>query len=79
MLTFRSTRCRGRRIRGLGAVDAAGNYTWVTGLKPMVQGTYTVVLRVTDDGITQPVRHRVSFDITVPRIQPWIRFSDPDW
>ncbi|MDH3471228.1 MAG: Ig-like domain-containing protein, partial [Acidimicrobiia bacterium] len=51
---------------GPGAVDAAGNYSWVT-TEANGGATYTVVLRVTDDGI--PIRFdTVSFDVIVAEV-----------
>jgi hypothetical protein len=51
---------------GPGAVDAAGNYTWAT-TEADGPGTYTVVLRVTDDGVPN-LSDTVSFDITVAEV-----------
>ncbi|MBT8215353.1 MAG: tandem-95 repeat protein, partial [Acidimicrobiia bacterium] len=51
---------------GPGSVDAAGNYSWTTG-EADGPGTYTVVLRATDDG-APPLFDTVSFDITVAEV-----------
>ncbi|NNC75975.1 MAG: tandem-95 repeat protein, partial [Acidimicrobiia bacterium] len=51
---------------GPGSVDAAGNYSWITG-EADGPGTYTVVLRVTDDG-SPTLDDTVSFDVTVAEI-----------
>ncbi|MBT8193302.1 MAG: tandem-95 repeat protein [Acidimicrobiia bacterium] len=51
---------------GPGAVDAAGNYSWIT-TEADGPGTYTVLLRVTDDGVPN-TWDTVSFDITVAEV-----------
>ncbi len=51
---------------GPGSVDAGGNYSW-TPTEADGPGTYTVVLRVTDDG-SPNLSDTVSFDVTVTEL-----------
>ncbi len=60
---------------GPGAVDASGNYTWTTA-EADGPGTYTVVLRVTDDGIPN-MADTASFQITVAEINAPPVLTDP--
>jgi hypothetical protein len=53
-------------ISGPGAVDASGNYSWTPG-EADGPGTYTVTLRVTDDGAPN-LFDEVSFGITVNEV-----------